>query len=327
MQNNTHTSAALKKLIEWARTLNIHETIIPSDIDELASLETLILYNLQLTTLPNELSALVNLKNFYLASNSFTELPLVVCKLEKLEVLWIMNNRIKELPNEITNLSKLKELVVFDNDIEAFPNIGFEMQHLEYFNLRSSKLSAEDITTLEKNFKGKCDFSNQKIDAKFRIEPLKIETLSKAKKLRDTVFGDTKEEEKFTLDAAVNKESFKGVYEDNAVNYMKYWVAKNRDDIVIGLIGIYTEPEDDEKSCSLGWFCIDEAYRGLGYGKELLEYAEMEAALLGMEYMHLYIEDTEKFKSTMELYKSKGFIEYVPIRNQAKYDIYLSKKL
>jgi len=165
MQNNTNSTAALKKLITWARALKISETIIPSDIEALANLEILNLYNQNLTTLPNEISALTNLKKLYLASNCFNELPLVVCRLKKLETLFIMNNTIDNLPNEIMELSNLKELVAFDNNISDITNI-VKMKQLDYLILSYNKLSPEQTKALEKAFSEKVNCSNQKIDKK-----------------------------------------------------------------------------------------------------------------------------------------------------------------
>jgi len=308
MQNNTHTSAALKKVVTWARSLNIPESIIPSDILELENLETLNLYDLKLTTLPYELSALSNLKKLYLASNRFSELPPVVCKLKQLEVLWIMNNSIEVLPEELLNLCNLKELVAFDNNIITLPDL-IQLKKLDYLVLSYNQLSPAQTTALEKEFTGEGNFSDQRTAKKFQIERLTNETLSEAKQLRDKVFIDIPQVEQLTLDAAISKEQYEEVYEENAINSMQYWVGKNREGTVIGLIGIYSEPEDDENSCWLGWFCVDDDYRGYGYGKELLEYAQTEAIILGKKYLHLYTEDTKECHRAIELYKAEGFKE------------------
>jgi len=213
--------------------------------------------------------------------------------------------------------------VAFDNNITTIPNL-VQMKKLDYLVLSYNKLSQEQTSTLQKEFIGKCNLANQKTDMKFRIEPLTSETLKEAKQLRDKVFVDIPKVELLTVDAAIYKELYKEVYEENAIRFMKYWVAKNKDDVVIGLVGIYTEPEDADNSCWLGWFCLDDKYRGLGYGKELLEYAEMEVTLLGMKYLHLYTENVKECKSAIKLYKKEGFIEYTTKRAKPN-ELYLKK--
>ena len=179
---NTHTTAALKKLIVWARDNNISETNIPSCVDTLVSLEKLSLYNLNLSNLPDEIGALKNLKELYLPSNRFEKIPNVVYSLKNLEVLWVHDNCISEIPQEILQLVNLRELVAFSNNIVEIPNL-WELQKLNYLVLSYNRLSKEIVHKFEVEFKGDfCAIEQKEIDL-FYVEPLSNATLEKASAL------------------------------------------------------------------------------------------------------------------------------------------------
>lgn len=56
---------------------------------------------------------------------------------------------------------------------------------------------------------------------------------------------------------------------------------------VIGISGIYEEPEEKE-SAWLGWFGVREEHRRKGYGSKILKCFEKEAKRLGYKYCRLY---------------------------------------
>ncbi|NOX15236.1 MAG: GNAT family N-acetyltransferase, partial [Epsilonproteobacteria bacterium] len=113
-----------------------------------------------------------------------------------------------------------------------------------------------------------CD---QREEHPFIIESLSYMTLKAVENLRDRIFKDDLEElEKDLLLASLDTIKYKKVCEENEVISISYWIARDiASREVIGLTGIYTEADDE--SCWLGWFCIDENYRGKNFGKKLLE--------------------------------------------------------
>lgn len=98
--------------------------------------------------------------------------------------------------------------------------------------------------------------------------------------LRDSVFKNLKKAEKLNLIASLDPKSYQDVYLENEIKTMRYWVAKDKKTLnVIGLTSIYTEIDDNFDECWIGWFCIDKSYRGLGFGKKLLEFSEEQARI------------------------------------------------
>ena len=109
---------------------------------------------------------------------------------------------------------------------------------------------------------------------------------------------------------------------------MKYWAAIDPYTLhIIGLTGLYNEVDDSEDECWLGWFCVDDKYRGNGYGKKLLEFSEEQAKVLKKKTLHVYSYKTKKYKKAIELYKKSGYKEDPARETKYKRDLYLKKDL
>jgi len=91
----------------------------------------------------------------------------------------------------------------------------------------------------------------------------------------------------------------------------------------VGLVVLYTEPNDTPYNCWLGWFCLDEEIRGMGYGKEVLSFAMQKAKESGYKTMSLYCYDDEEFIPALTLYEKFGFSKY----KRKEQEIYLKKSL
>jgi len=139
-----------------------------------------------------------------------------------------------------------------------------------------------------------------------RIEPISKETLKYAILLRNKIFPDLQECEKGTLEASLIQN---GKYKECDITYLKYFVMLDEKK-VIGLTGIYIEENDNIDECWLGWFCIDEKYRGKGLGQKLLDFSISKAKELNKKILKLYTYDSKEFQAAIILYKKNNFIQY-----------------
>ncbi len=320
----------LDRLIDWAKQYKIPKKIFPvDDKDKLLSLTVLNLSNLKLDFIPKQIRILKNLKKIYLANNNLTSIPLEIFTLKKLEVLWLQENHLSYIPNEINNLKSLKELVVYDNNIQSLPTVK-KLLNLKFIALHRNRLKTEQIKSFVDNLSPniQCSKYDQKLSLPFFIEPLSIWTLKEAEQLRDSVFKDIDKIEKLNLVASLDKEKYRDIYIKNEIKTMKYWIARDKQSLqIVGLTGIYTEIEDDKNECWLGWFCIKKNFRGLGYGKKLLEFSEEQAILLKKKYLYIYTYDTKYYKTAIEMYKKFGYKPYNVKNTRYKKDLYFKKGL
>ncbi len=85
--------------------------------------------------------------------------------------------------------------------------------------------------------------------------------------------------------------------------------------------------QEDEKNCWLGWFCVDETYRGKGFGKRLLQFAEEQAISFNKETIYIYTYNTKKYIRAIEMYKQFGYKEYAVKNMKYKRNLYFKKDL
>ena len=162
-------------------------------------------------------------------------------------------------------------------------------------------------------------------DDTFIIKPLTADNLNNAIRLRDKTFLDLKSHEKETLQASLDKSNYEECWNKNQITSMQYFImldtVKNK---VMGLTGIYDEKGDHKNMCWLGWFCIDEEYRGHALSNKLLEFSIDRAKQLNKEYIHLYTYDSEEYNPAMKLYEKYNFTQYKKDKKDIFYklDIY-----
>lgn len=317
------------RLISWAKECNIPEEVIPYSKEKLLALEVLDLSNLGLESLPNSIRLLKNLKELYLASNNLNVFPLEVCTFINLKKLCLQNNSINYIPEEINNLVNLEELMIHDNNIQKLTDIQ-KLKKLKFITLQQNRLQKEKIIQFKnmiyKSIDIRCNY--QKPFLPFYIEKLSRNTLLAAKLLRDKIFVDLEDKEKALLEASLNKDTLSYVYKQNEIKEMQYWIARDKKTLqVIALTGLYIEEEDDEDSCWLGWFCLDERYRGKGFGKELFNFSIEQVKRISKRYLHIYTYNSKKYKPAIHMYKSYGFKEYNVKNTKYKRDLYFKKNI
>jgi len=319
----------IQKLILWAQEFNIRQNILPSSEDELLNLEILNLSDLQLDFIPKEIRVLQNLKKLYLVNNNLCDLPLEIFSLKNLEVLWVQENKLTYLSKEIKNLVNLKELILYDNSIQKLPK-KMNLQSLEFIALHRNSLSQKEINRFLAALPNNIDFSTyeQKTVFPFYIEPLSYLTLAEAEKLRDVVFTDIDEDEKKLLRVSLSPRENKSILKINEIQTIHYWVVReNISAKIIGLTGIYTEVEDDNEDCWLGWFCIDDRYREKGFGKKLLDFSIEMVQKMDKKVLHIYTYDIKKHSRAIEMYKKYGFKKYDVKNTKYKKDLYFKKEI
>ncbi len=140
----------------------------------------------------------------------------------------------------------------------------------------------------------------------FQIKALSESELSQANALKHTVFKHLSHHEKMTLNASLNPLDYKDVYEALSITSLRYWVAI-MDACVVGLVGLYEEQEDDIDSIWLGWYCVDERYRGHRLGKRLLDFAIDEAVHHQKTTLKLYTTEHDVYAIARDMYLKRGF--------------------
>ncbi len=103
------------------------------------------------------------------------------------------------------------------------------------------------------------------------------------------------------------KESARANYEESFEKtsaYEYYLLYEN--EACIGIIGIYTYPEDSD-SAWLGWFGIRESFRRKKLGSRALKKYEEMAISKGFRFARLYT-DAENNDAAISFYKANGYI-------------------
>ncbi len=142
-----------------------------------------------------------------------------------------------------------------------------------------------------------------------QIEKMGRETLQAATQLVLSCFPDEGEDEDPTteLAASLDQKGFQVFLEKLEVSDPQYWVVMEADKI-LGIIGLYTDTQDEPEAVWLGWFCVSPEARGKGIGSELLEFAINEARCRGKKFLRLYTSTSPLERAAHRLYEAKGFI-------------------
>ena len=157
------------------------------------------------------------------------------------------------------------------------------------------------------------------------IKNLTLKTLKQANNLVLSTFKGLDEYEKKNLIASLFPNRFKEVYLKNEIREMEYFVYLV-DDEVVGVVGLYSEIEDNEDECWLGWFCVDKKYRNQKIGKKLFEYALNLAKQRNKKTLYIYTYDTKMYQKAILMYQKYGF-KQIEVKSKYKRDLYFKKGL
>ncbi len=87
----------------------------------------------------------------------------------------------------------------------------------------------------------------------------------------------------------------------------RYWVMVNDKGKVIGVTGLCDIEGEDPRNCYLGFFILDKAYRGKGLGKQLLEFTEEQALLMGKQQMRILTSTFIPYRGGRAFYRRSGY--------------------
>ena len=125
-------------------------------------------------------------------------------------------------------------------------------------------------------------------------------------KVRELVFSILKE---YNLkpDPASTDTDIKNIEQAYFERGGTFYVLEEKDGAIIGAYGLYPI---DRQTCELRKMYLQSSHRGRGLGKLLLERALSQARQLG--FKRIILETASVLKEAIALYKSYGFVEYVP---------------
>ncbi|OGH69909.1 MAG: hypothetical protein A2754_03940 [Candidatus Magasanikbacteria bacterium RIFCSPHIGHO2_01_FULL_47_8] len=151
-----------------------------------------------------------------------------------------------------------------------------------------------------------------------KIVPLEKTHLSQVNKLLHKTFDDYNKYHTFEQ----STEYFH--VRKNRSLFWKCWVLLNGSK-VIGITGLYETKKNGE--VWVGWYCIDKAYRGKGYGRNLLRWTIAQAKRRGYHTLKLWTSDAKAEAAAQFLYESLGLKKYRSVKNRTHRNIYRAKVL
>lgn len=142
------------------------------------------------------------------------------------------------------------------------------------------------------------------------IQPLDQHTLHQAVALRDQIFPKLGKLDRTTLCASLSPEKYH-VHKKLGIKQLDYWVAIHSSTLeVVGLVGLYTQTDDDDGMVWLGWYCVDPNHRGFKIGKKLINHAIEYAKEQEKKDLHLYTTGGDEYATAREQYHKLGFKHY-----------------
>ncbi len=116
--------------------------VLPSEIEKLTQLQTLILSRNKLTSLPDSLGNLTSLRQLFLFDNQLASLPDSLGNLNSLHLLYLYNNQLVSLPDSFGNLRSLQQLHLYNNQLVSLPDSFGNLSLLQGLHLSDNKLTS-----------------------------------------------------------------------------------------------------------------------------------------------------------------------------------------
>lgn len=117
-------------------------SVIPSEIGQLTSLETLLCKENIITAIPAQIGNLVSLKKIVATSNRISLVPAEIGKCTSLVDLDLRHNQIENLPQEIGKLENLVYLRLWGNKLTSLPETIGNMKSLNELYLKDNRLTS-----------------------------------------------------------------------------------------------------------------------------------------------------------------------------------------
>jgi len=126
------------------QSLNLNGTQIsslPPEIGLLTNLQSLNLYGTQLSSLPPEIGLLTNLQSLNLWRTKLSILPSEIWQLTNLQSLSLSDTQLSSLPPEIGQLTNLQVLWLSSTPISSLPSEIWQLTNLRWLDLSDTQLS------------------------------------------------------------------------------------------------------------------------------------------------------------------------------------------
>jgi len=138
--------------------------------------------------------------------------------------------------------------------------------------------------------------------------PLEKKYLEQTSRLANAIFSHDRYIPSHSFEASLDKDKFKNflVFKE-PVTHLEYFIAIDQKENVLGTSGLFSMGSDDKDSDWLGWFCVDEKFRGAGIGKFLLEHTINKARMRGKKFLKLYTSTHPVETKAQKLYDLNGF--------------------
>lgn len=145
----------LKKL-KYLRLVGVDTKHLPTNFDQLDSLQTLVFLHPSFAELPESVCDLKNLKSLNIFSRQLQKLPDNFGNLSALESFDMRGTKVQHLPESIGNLHRLQSIELYSNDLRSLPESLIGLRNLEQFKIAgSSHLQlSEDMQQLLKGLGG-----------------------------------------------------------------------------------------------------------------------------------------------------------------------------
>ena len=141
-----------------------------------------------------------------------------------------------------------------------------------------------------------------------RIRPLTRAGLKEAVNLINEIFPEEEEEPPSEeLPASLNPKRYKAFLLKTKKSDIKYWVAINDSNRVVGTVGSCCCEKDKNEAFWLGWFCVHPDFRGNGIGSRLLQFAINKAKERSKKFLRLDTSTDSSELTARRLYEKHGF--------------------
>ena len=115
---------------------------LPDSIGQLSSLQRLYVFDNQLAVLPDSIGQLSSLRSLELFANKLATLPDSIGQLSNLQTLYLGGNRLATLPDSIGQLSSLRSLELPRNRLATLPDSIGQLSGLQTLDLEANQLAA-----------------------------------------------------------------------------------------------------------------------------------------------------------------------------------------
>jgi len=146
-----------------------------------------------------------------------------------------------------------------------------------------------------------------------RFEPMTPETLPGAKSLVNSIFPRQGPGERLFFWAWERRDRRTVgllVRLAGVADLGDFWVALDKDETVVGTIGLYRTRKDAHEAVWLSWFTVAPDERGQGLGGRLLDFAIEQARASGVSYLRLYTGTDPIMAKAQQVYESRGLHVY-----------------